>query len=246
MAAAALLTWVAGPGFAAAADAVSGQDSAQDHSQHQMDHSGHAVDHSGHNMDHSGHDMDHSGHGNAAGDGGDPHAHHRAMMQQEGYKRSEHEYPLGDFDLVDMQGRNTTFKEAIDCGKPVMVNFIFTTCTTICPVMSATFTQVQNQLGAESDNVCMISVSIDPEHDTPERLVAYAERFSAGPQWNFFTGSEEDIVALQKSVDVFRGNKMNHEPTTLLRRAEGGPWVRVDGLASAADIVREYRQLVEQ
>ena len=112
--------------------------------------------------------------------------------------------------------------------------------------MSATFAQVQNELGDESDKVCMVSISIDPEHDTPERLLDYAGRFNAGPQWGFFTGSEKDIVAVQKSVDVYRGNKMNHEPTTLLRRAEGGPWLRVDGLASAADIVREYRQLVEQ
>lgn len=234
--AAALLAWAVIPGFAAASEEPAGQDSAVDHSQHQMDHSEH-------DMDHSDHKMDHSAHGD---DGDDPHAHHRAMMQQEGYKRSEHEYPLGDFELVDMRGQKTTFKEAVSCGKPVMVNFIFTTCTTICPVMSAIFAQVQNELGTESDKVCMVSISIDPGHDTPDRLLTYAERFNAGPQWTFFTGSEKDIIAVQKSVDVYRGNKMNHEPTTLLRRAEGGPWLRVDGIASASDIVHEYRQLAEQ
>ena len=89
----------------------------------------------------------------------------------------------------------------------------------------------------------MVSVSIDPEHDTPERLREYARRFNAGPQWQFLTGDLDDMIAIQKAFDVYRGNKMNHEPTTLLRRAEGGPWVRLDGLASAAAIVDEYGQL---
>ncbi len=127
-----------------------------------------------------------------------------------------------------------------------MVNFIFTTCTTICPVMSGIFAQVQKELGPESAEVRMISVSIDPEYDTPERLREYAERFGAGPQWQFLTGDIDDIVAVQKSFDVYRGNKMSHEPTTLLRKSASDPWVRLDGIASAAEIVAEYRQLAER
>lgn len=165
------------------------------------------------------------------------------MMKRKAYTRTEHDYDLPDLSVVAMDGTRTTLLEALNSGKPVMVNFVFTTCTTICPVMSASFSNVQEKLGEESDKVRMVSVSIDPEHDTPERLREYAMRFGAGPQWQFLTGDLDDIIAIQKAFDVYRGSKMNHEPTTLLRRADGGPWVRLDGLASAAAIVDEYGQL---
>ncbi len=176
-------------------------------------------------------------------DEADPHAHHRHMLETKTFSRSLHDYQLPDLELVNMAAEKTSLLEQINSGKPVMVNFIFTTCTTICPVMSATFAQVQSELGAKSDEVRMISISIDPEHDTPERLREYAGLFNAGPQWQFLTGSLADSVAMQKAFDVYRGNKMNHEPTTLMKAADSDSWVRIDGLASAADILAEYHRL---
>ena len=203
--------------------------------------------HAGHEQ-HSaqGHDQDQHEHAQDDAQGGadDPHAHHRAMMNQKGYKRSEHQYRLEDLELTAMDGSETSLFAELDSGKPVMINFIFTTCTTICPVMSATFAQVQGELGPDAENVRMISVSIDPEYDTPGRLRAYASLFHAGDQWQFLTGKLDNVIAVQKAFDVYRGNKMNHEPTTLLRRSPGDSWVRLDGIASAAEIVAEDRDLL--
>jgi protein SCO1/2 len=172
------------------------------------------------------------------------HAGHRAMLAQPGYQRSEHAYPLrGDYRLAGMNGEETSLQKELDTENPVMVNFIFTTCTTICPVMSGVFAEVQKQLGPAGDGVRMISITIDPEHDTPERLRDYAQRFRAGPQWRFLTGEPIDIIAVQKAFGVYRGNKMSHEPTTLLRRSKHDPWIRLDGIASTAEMVAEYRKL---
>ena len=176
----------------------------------------------------------------------DPHAHHRHMMQQKGYKRSTHEYDIPPLVLVDMDNNKVSLSEALAADEPVMLNFIFTTCTTICPVLSATFAQVQRELGDEAEQVKMISISIDPEYDTPERLRNYAARFKAGPQWQFYTGANDDIVAVQKAFDAYRGSKANHAPLTFLHVPEDPQWVRVNGLASAADVVKEYRQLVAE
>ena len=173
----------------------------------------------------------------------DPHAHHRHMLEARTYSRSLHRYQLPDLALVDMAGEKTSLLNEVNRGQPVMLNFIFTTCTTICPVLSATFSQVEQQLGVERERVRMISITIDPEYDTPARLRAYAARYDAGPQWQFLTGKLEDIVAIQKAFNAYRGTKMNHEPSTFLRASAQAPWVRLDGLASAADVVREYRQL---
>jgi protein SCO1/2 len=126
----------------------------------------------------------------------------------------------------------------------VMLNFIFTTCTAICPAMSAIFAKVQSELGSDSANLRMVSVSIDPEHDTPEALSAYAKRFDAGPQWQFLTGSQDDSIAVQQAFDADRGDKMNHAPLTLFRATSDAQWVRYEGFATAAQLVEEYRSTI--
>ena len=125
-----------------------------------------------------------------------------------------------------------------------MLNFIFTTCTTLCPVMSGTFREVQGKLGASRKHVHLVSVSIDPENDTPAELTQYATRFRAGAQWTFLTGSSQQSVDVQKAFGVFAGEKMNHTPVTFIK-AKGAHdrWLRVDGLASAEQIIKEYDKL---
>lgn len=220
-----------------------------DHSMHQMDTSAPAMDHSMHQMgnsapamDHSMHNMDHSAQGQAMPMGGE-HAQHMQMMQRQGYDRSIHDYALSNIALVDMKGKQTTLQQELDTPMPVLLNFIYTTCTTICPVLSATFSQVQQDMGSDIQNVRMISITIDPEQDTPVQLRNYAERFHAGPQWRFLTGDLDNIIAVQKAFDIYRGAKTNHEPITLLRASGASEWVRVEGLASSAEIMQEFNAL---
>ncbi len=165
------------------------------------------------------------------------------MMEKAGYTRSVHRYDIPNLTLLDDRGEKTSLQEALDSGRPVLLNFIFTSCTTICPLLSATFGQVQEDLGEERKQVRMISITIDPEYDTPERLRAYGTRFHAGQQWSFLTGAPQDIVSVQKAFDAYRGGKTNHEPLTFLRGASDEPWVRLDGVTPAADVIRELKQL---
>ncbi len=176
----------------------------------------------------------------------DPHAHHRHMMNQTGYQSSKHNYIIPDLVLIDMNNNKVSLSDAIGHKEPVMLNFIFTTCTTICPVLTATFSQVQRKLGDEAKSVRMISITIDPEQDTPERLKEYAGKFKTGAGWQFLTGSLEDIITTQEAFDAYRGDKMNHEPLTFIRSAANGPWVRLKGFTSAAEVVDEYRQQLAQ
>ena len=174
------------------------------------------------------------------------HAHHHHAMPagQDGYVRTLAAYAVPDVQLVDANGAGVSLRgELADPDRPVILNFIFTTCSAVCPVMSATFSQVQAALGPQRDAVRMVSISIDPEQDTPAALKAYAGKYGAGPQWQMLTGSLDDSIAVQRAFDVYRGDKMNHQPATFLRAAPGHPWVRLDGFASAADILREVRHL---
>lgn len=162
------------------------------------------------------------------------------------YARSERSYAIPDVTLVDEGARPVRLREAFAADEPVMLNFIFTTCKAICPVMSGIFAKVPRELGADAARVRLVSISIDPEQDTPRRLRAYAERFGAGPRWSFLTGSVADIEAVQRAFDVYRGDKMSHEPLTLLRAAPGRPWVRLDGFASPAELAREYERIARR
>lgn len=170
----------------------------------------------------------------------DPHAHHKMMMNQSGYTSTLHDYAIPELYLIDMDNKKVSLPEALGDEGPVILNFIFTTCTTICPVLSATFSQVQRELGDDTKNVRIISITIDPEQDTPERLKEYAGKFKAGADWQFFTGSIDDIITTQKAFDAYRGDKMNHIPLTFIRNTPDGPWLRLEGFTSATEVVTEY------
>lgn len=169
------------------------------------------------------------------------HAHPVAMKRA---TRSTTEVAVPQVELVREDGRTVSLARELDDGRPVVLNFIFTTCASICPVMSQTFAQLQAKLGGQGASVHMVSISIDPEQDTPSRLATYAKQFHAGGRWHFYTGTVEASVAAQRAFKSYRGDKMNHTPVTFLRAAPGQPWVRIDGFASSEELAREFRELV--
>jgi protein SCO1/2 len=160
------------------------------------------------------------------------------------WQRTTARYRIPDVTFVRSDGARVSWRRELDDEKPILLNFIFTTCAAICPVMSQTFAQIQSRLGEQRSQVHMMSVSIDPEEDTPARLRDYAQKLHAGAQWSFYTGSLAASIAAQQAFDVYRGDKMNHQPVTFLRIAPNQPWVRLAGFASADEVIAEYRRLL--
>lgn len=191
------------------------------------------MDHS--KMDHS--QMDHSQHNP------DEHAQHRAMMDQKGYTRKQVNYQLPDVMLTNQYGDKVSTAALLGGEETIMLNFIFTSCTTICPVLSATFSQVQNKYASQIDDVKMISISIDPEYDTPDRLNQYAQRFHAREGWTFLTGDLDTVMNVLNAFDAYRGDKMNHIPLALISTPGSSNWIRLEGFANASDLVSEYQAL---
>ena len=148
---------------------------------------------------------------------------------------------VGDVPLVDHQGRATSLRQAIDTDVPVLVNFIFTSCTTVCPIMSAGFAQFYEGLGPQRDHVRLVSISIDPETDTVNALRKYGARYHASESWRFLTGTATASEAAQRAFGAYRGEKNNHAPATYLRRTRDSPWEALEGLSSAEMLLRAYR-----
>jgi protein SCO1/2 len=158
--------------------------------------------------------------------------------------RSRVTYHIPDVTLVRQDGRTVSLPGELDDGRPVLLNFIFTTCSSICPLASRTLEEFQRKLGAEAASVHLMSISIDPEQDTPDRLTEYARRFHAGPEWQYYTGSVAASIAAQRAFDVYRGEKMSHTPVTLLRPAPGKTWLRIEGFVTPDELVDTYRALL--
>lgn len=164
------------------------------------------------------------------------------------YLRTEHHYVIPDLYLVDQYGENQSLHTLLQPNTPVLLQFVFTTCATICPVLSASFTSLQKRLIRTGADHLMVSISIDPEHDTPEKLRKFAQRFEAKLSWRFLTGSSDAIAQLLKAFDAYYpgNNKMYHRPLTYLRGRSGSPWVRLEGLLGAEGLMSEYQRAVGQ
>ncbi len=167
-----------------------------------------------------------------------------AAPSESGPTRSLRNYAVPSVRLVRSDGKLVSLPEEMNDGRPIVLNFIFTTCTTICPMMSSTFAQFDHRLGPDADKVHLMSISIDPEHDTPARLAEYARKFNAGREWQHYTGTLDASVAAQRAFDVYRGGKMSHSLVTLMRAAPGKPWLRIEGWATPDDLLRDYRELL--
>ena len=148
-------------------------------------------------------------------------------------------YQVPDVQLVRDDGRTVRLPEDLDGRRSVVLSFIFTACTSICPVTSATFAQLQRRLGSQSSRVQLVLISIDPEQDTPARLAAYAKKVGAGPGWRFYTGTAAASIAVQRAFDAFEGDKMRHAPDTYVRKAGSRSWVRLRGFATADELLAE-------
>jgi protein SCO1/2 len=130
-------------------------------------------------------------------------------------------------------------------GKVVAVTFIYTQCPDICPMLTQKMVQVQDELGAEfGAKVAFVSISLDPEHDTPEVLKDYAQFWGAKPEgWAFLTGSPEAVRDVTRHYGVFFSKKddgsVDHTQLTTLVDAEGH--IRVQYLGARFD-PQEFRR----
>jgi protein SCO1/2 len=204
-----------------------------EHAEHSANMEHGAMDHADHST------MDHT----MAGDSdADEHAAHQAMLAAPSFKRTQESYVVPDLRLTNQHGQAIDLQTLLGSDKPLAINFIFTTCTTICPVLTATWVQLEEELANDPIRPELISISIDPAYDTPAALHAYAELF--GASWTFLTGTESDIARTLNVFDASRGSKVNHFALTIMRPAHSDTWTRVEGLTSARALAQVWREII--
>lgn len=165
-----------------------------------------------------------------------------AQAESKTYKKTLDRYNIPDVTLINQDGKRVQFKSIMESDKPVVLNFIFGTCTTICPVLSAGYINLQQKLGTESTKVHLISISIDPENDSPKVMKEYLKRYRAKPGWDFFTGSRKDIDTVMRAFDAYIPNKMSHYALTLIHPPKEDKWIRIYGIMSSSEFVAETKK----
>jgi cytochrome c2 len=143
---------------------------------------------------------------------------------------------------VTQDGKTLRFYDDVIKGKQVVISFIYTNCPDICPLTTARLALVKDQLGdAMGRDVFFVSMSVDPENDTPERLKAFSEAFKTGPGWLFLTGKPEDIRAINSKFGNRSPLLSEHKMEIVLGNDATGDWQRDTPFGEIASVVYNIR-----
>lgn len=174
----------------------------------------------------------------------DPHAHHRAMLTRPAEPTLSTRVDLLDKVLIDQHGNEVKFVSDVIGDRIVVMDFIYTTCTTVCPVISAVFGQLQKKLGDQlGDEVVLLSVSVDPIRDTPQRLKAYAATHHARPGWVWLTGHKRTMDDVLDGLGAYSPNFRDHPAMVLVGDARSGEWFRFFGFPSPDRLMKQVNAL---
>ena len=162
----------------------------------------------------------------------------KPVMAQTPSYASGRKMVIPDVEVLDQYGNELHFYSDLIKDKTVAINFIFTNCTTICPPLAATFARLQKEMGDKvGKDVHLISISVDPLTDTPERLKAWGAKFKAGPGWTFVTGDKQEMDKLLNALGAAVSKREDHTPAMIIGNDAKGIWTRTYGLAKTSQIV---------
>lgn len=148
--------------------------------------------------------------------------------------------------LTDQNGRRVDLYNDLMKDKVVIINSFFTSCTGSCPVMSRSFLHVQEQLGDRiGKDVFLISITVDPETDTPAALKKYATEYKARPGWYFLTGAPAEVEAALKKIGQYVDDRETHQSIILVGNDRTGLWKKLFGLAKPAEIYDGVTSVVD-
>lgn len=183
--------------------------------------------------------------GQALAHSADEHAGHTAQAKSASSESAQVRF--ADVALVDQNGKSVRLEKDLVSNKIVVMSFIYTSCSTVCPVVSSIMGKVQQQLGARvGQEVQLVSISIDPQRDDAKRLNDYARAFQKGPGWSWLTGSPQSVNETLKGLGSFSGDFKNHQPLILVGDGNSRHWTRYYGFTDPAVLTREVEKISGQ
>jgi len=172
-----------------------------------------------------------------------PHDHSHMMKGSEDASPAQKYFT--DVELLNQNGEKVRFYTDVLKGKTVVVNAFFTTCTSVCPPMNRNMERIQEALGDRvGRDVFLVSITVDPEVDTPARLKDYARKFHAGPGWIFLTGKKENIDWALYKLGQYVETKDDHTTVFIVGNERTGLWKKAFGMANVNELVQVVQSVV--
>lgn len=140
-----------------------------------------------------------------------------------------------DVTLIDQEARAHRLKGALTEGRVLVINFNYTTCETLCPLGNVVMADLDALIPPGRD-VLLMSITIDPANDTPDRMRAAAEEFGASARWSWLTGAPAEIKRLLEAFDADYANIVLHDPMFLVGRLEDGRFYRSLSMPEAEEL----------
>jgi protein SCO1/2 len=153
--------------------------------------------------------------------------------------------------VITQDGRTLRFYDDVMKGKILLINFFFTACDNVCPLATENLVRVQELLGPRiGPEIRMVSISLQPDHDTPDVLANYAKQYGVGPGWLFLTGVRDDIELLRHRLGfddidpVVDADPEQHLGTVRIANEPMHRWAMSPSLLNPEAIVRAVDRVV--
>ena len=152
---------------------------------------------------------------------------------------------FSDVELINQDGQKMRFYNDVLKNKVVIINAFFSTCTSVCPPMNRNLEKVQNALGDRlGKDAFLVSITVDPETDTPTRLKEYSRRFHARPGWIFLTGKKENVDWALYKLGQYVETKGDHSTIVIIGNEPKGLWKKAVGLAKSEELIRIVEDVI--
>jgi protein SCO1/2 len=159
--------------------------------------------------------------------------------------RSPAEKYFSDVELINQDGQKVRFYSDVLKDKVVVINTFFTTCTGVCPPINRTLERMQEALGDRlGKDAFLVSMSVDPETDTPSKLKEYSQRFHARPGWIFLTGKKENVDWALYKLGQYVETKDGHTTIIIIGNEPKGLWKKAFGMAKADELMKIVEDVI--
>jgi protein SCO1/2 len=156
-------------------------------------------------------------------------------------------------EVTTHEGKTLRFYDDVMKGKIILINFFFTDCDNVCPLMTENLARVQELLGPRMNKeIFMVSISLQPEHDTPEVMAAYAKNYGVAPGWQFVTGKKDDIELLRHRLGfddidpIVDADPEQHIGTVRIANEPMHRWAMSPALLNPAGLVRAVKRVIPE
>jgi len=174
-----------------------------------------------------------------------PAPHDHSQMTKAPAASSPAQKYFSDVELTNQDGKKVRFYSDVLKGKTVVVNAFFTSCTSVCPPMNRNMEKIQEAFGDRvGRDVFLVSLTVDPDVDTPARMKEYAQKFHAGPGWVFLTGKKENLDWALYKLGQYVERKDDHKTVFIIGNEPTGLWKKAFGMANVAELVQVVESVV--